>query len=180
MGSIDLNEVEVITAPEAVSGADLLRPLIGAQAEYQSPASPGGIVIGELIALKGDGRTPLVRYPRQPGTAALAARSVVDLYGAHIGRQVVLMFEEGNSARPIVIGVLHEGASAPVGQSHGQVELDADGERLVVSAKEQIVLLCGKASITLTKAGKVLIHGTYVSTRSSGVNRIKGASVQIN
>ena len=62
----------------------------------------------------------------------------------------------------------------------GQVEVDADGERLVVSAKEQIVLLCGQASITLTKAGKVLIQGTYVSTRSSGVNRVKGASVQIN
>ena len=179
MGNIDLNEMEVVTAPEAISGADLLRPLIGAQAEYPSPASTGGIVVGELIALKDDGRTPLVRYPRQPGTAALAARSVVDLYGAHIGRQVVLMFEEGNSAWPIVIGVLREGA-APLGQSPGQVEVDADGERLVVSAKEQIVLLCGEASITLTKAGKVLIQGTYVSTRSIGVNRVKGASVQIN
>jgi hypothetical protein len=60
------------------------------------------------------------------------------------------------------------------------VEVDTDGERLLVTAKEQLVLRCGKATITLTKAGKVLIQGTYVSSRSSGVNRIKGGSVQLN
>jgi hypothetical protein len=42
------------------------------------------------------------------------------------------------------------------------------------------VLQCGKASITLTKAGKVLIQGSYVSSRSTGVNRVKGGSVQLN
>jgi hypothetical protein len=60
------------------------------------------------------------------------------------------------------------------------VEIEADAERLIVSAKDQLVLRCGKASITLTKAGKVLIQGTYLSNQSSGVNRIKGGSVQIN
>ena len=58
--------------------------------------------------------------------------------------------------------------------------VEADGERLVVDARDQLVLRCGKASITLTKAGKVLIQGTYLSSRSSGVNRIKGGSVQLN
>ena len=37
-----------------------------------------------------------------------------------------------------------------------------------------------EASITLTRAGKVLIQGSYVSSRSTGVNRIKGGSVQLN
>jgi len=46
--------------------------------------------------------------------------------------------------------------------------------------KDQLVLRCGRASITLTAAGKVLIEGAYVSSRSTGVNRIKGGSVQIN
>ena len=61
-----------------------------------------------------------------------------------------------------------------------QGTVEADGERLIVSAKEQLVLRCGRSSITLTKAGKVLIQGTYVSNRSSGVVRIKGGSVQLN
>ena len=65
-------------------------------------------------------------------------------------------------------------------QAAGQVEVDADGERFVVSAKEQIVLRCGKASLTLTRDGKVLIQGAYLSSRSSGVLRLKAGSVQIN
>ncbi len=65
-------------------------------------------------------------------------------------------------------------------ESPAQVEVDVDGEHLTVSAKEELVLRCGKASIVLTKSGKILIHGTYISNRSSGVMRIKGGSVQLN
>jgi len=169
--------------PEAsvADGSELLRPLVQGATTPAADLSPiTGVFIGELIAMKDDGRTPLVLYPGQPGTTALAARSVVDLHGAHIGKQVVLMFDEGDPARPIVMGVLREGEGWPLAERPGQVEVDVDGERLVVSAKEQIVLRCGKASITLTKAGKVLIQGAYVLSRSSGVNRVKGGSVQLN
>ena len=55
-----------------------------------------------------------------------------------------------------------------------------DGEQLTVTADREIVLRCGEASITLTRAGKVIIRGAYVVSRSSGANRIKGACVQIN
>lgn len=55
-----------------------------------------------------------------------------------------------------------------------------DGERLVLTAEREIVLQCGGASITLTRAGKIIIRGEYVVTRAAGVNRILGGSVQIN
>ena len=51
---------------------------------------------------------------------------------------------------------------------------------MLLTAKEQIVLRCGKASITLTSAGKVIVQGAYLSNRSSGVLRLKGGSVQLN
>jgi hypothetical protein len=162
-------------------GADLLRPLV--EAPVSQPVEPfptSGVHIGELVAITNEGRTPLVVYPGQPGSAAIAARTTVDLHGAHIGKQVVLMFEAGNPARPIVMGVLREGAGWPLEQKPNQVEIDADGERMIVSAQEQLVLRCGKASITLTKAGKVLIQGSYLLSRSSGVNRVKGGSVLLN
>jgi hypothetical protein len=139
-----------------------------------------GVIIGELIGIAEEGRTPLVLYPGQPGSAALAAQATVDLHGAHIGHQVVLVFNNGDPLRPIIMGWLRQGDGLPLPEQPGQVELDADGERLIVSAKEQVVIRCGKASITLTKAGKVLIQGDYVLSRSSGVNRIKGGSVQLN
>ena len=55
-----------------------------------------------------------------------------------------------------------------------------DGDRLILTAHEQIVLRCGEASITLTRAGKVLIKGAYVVSRSTGMNRIQGGVVHIN
>jgi hypothetical protein len=86
------------------------------------------------------------------------------------------MFEEGDPARPMVLGLVERGV--PNGQQ--PVELLVDKKRVVFTAEQEIVLRCGKASITLTRAGKVLIRGAYVLNRSSGVNRIKGGSVQIN
>jgi hypothetical protein len=139
-----------------------------------------GVVTGALIGFKDEGQTPLVLYAGQPGTAAVAAAAVLDLHGAHVGRSVVLMFENGDPHRPIIMGVLRSARAWPLPEQPATVEVDVDGERMVVTAKEQLVLRCGKASITLTKAGKVLIHGAYVSNRSSGVMRIKGGSVQIN
>jgi len=55
-----------------------------------------------------------------------------------------------------------------------------DGKRISLEAENEIVLKCGKASITLTKAGKVLIKGDYVLSHSSGENRIRGGSVSVN
>ncbi|SAK86971.1 hypothetical protein AWB81_04486 [Caballeronia arationis] len=151
--------------------------------DFMQPASIpviDGVRIGELIGFSGEGARPLVVYAGQPGDAALAARTIPDLRGAHIGREVLLMFETGDPMRPIIIGCLQADEAWPLDEAPAQVEADAYGQRLVVTAKEEIVLRCGQASITLTKAGKVLIRGTYVSSRSSGVNRIKGGSVQLN
>ena len=59
-------------------------------------------------------------------------------------------------------------------------EAEAVPDRLELVARREIVLRCGNASITLTRAGKIILRGTYVLSRSSGVNKIKGGSVQIN
>jgi len=58
--------------------------------------------------------------------------------------------------------------------------VQVDGNKLVFEAKEEIVFKCGDSSITLTKSGKILIRGKYLLNRSTGVNRILGASVQVN
>jgi len=139
-----------------------------------------GVRIGNLVGMRDEGCTPLIIYPGQPGRAALPARATLDLVGTHIGRAVVLLFEDGDPTLPIIVGCLPHRESWPTKELPGQVDVEADGERLVVRASKQLVLKCGKASITLTKAGKVLIKGEYVDTCSTGVNRIKGGSVQIN
>jgi hypothetical protein len=107
---------------------------------------------------------------------ALAARTLAPLDSAKVGREVALMFEGGDPTKPIVLGVLQR----PGRPDPKALQVELDGETLVLTGRKEIVLRCGKASITLTRAGKVLLRGTYVSSRSSGVNKIKGGSVQIN
>ncbi len=60
------------------------------------------------------------------------------------------------------------------------IEADIDGRRVRIVAKDEIVLECGNASITLRRNGRIIIKGTYVETCSEGTNRIKGGQVRIN
>lgn len=95
------------------------------------------------------------------------------------GADVIVALEDGDAAKPIVLGILADPATAaPELKSDACVEID--GKRLVLTGREEVTLRCGKASVTLTKAGKIIVRGTYLSSRSSGVNRIRGGSVQIN
>ena len=166
------------SALKEVTGADLGHSGVEVPAPKPAPAIlPPGLTCGKLVALRGEARTPLVLYRGQPGSAALVARALVDLPPNDVGRDVMLMFEEGDLARPVIMGVLREGLRPG---PRRQLEVDVQGERLIVSADEQIAIRCGKASITLTKAGRVLIGGEYVISRARRTNRVEGGAVQIN
>ncbi|TWC22850.1 MULTISPECIES: DUF6484 domain-containing protein [unclassified Pseudomonas] len=139
-----------------------------------APMRVEGVVIGVLLDVPRVD-APVVAFPGCPGETGLAARTTTPLNREDIGVQVALMFEAGDPARPLVIGRIQR-LEEPATPALAHL----DGERLEFSAEREIVLRCGKASITLTRAGKVIIRGAYLSSRSSGVNRIKGGSVQIN
>jgi hypothetical protein len=145
-------------------------------AAFRLPAAPPRVsspVVGRLIRCEAGGGAT-VDFPGNPLGRPVAARTTTPLDPSAVGSEAVLLFENGDPARPIVVGVLR-----PAEQRPG-VAAELDGQRVVLTADREIVLRCGEASITLTAAGKVLIRGTYVLTRSSGANRIKGAAVEIN
>jgi hypothetical protein len=102
---------------------------------------------------------------------------MIALRDNQVGCDIVLAFEHGDLAKPIIMGSLWQPENSPAQE---RAVADIDGERVTLTGQREIVLRCGKASITLTRAGKVLIRGTYLLNRSSGVNRLKGGSVQIN
>jgi hypothetical protein len=168
--------IEVILANEAQGAGVELQPAQPTATPASGPIY--GAVIGELVAISQANRQPLVMLPGQ--AAALTARTVIDLHGMHIGKAVTLMFENGEPARPIVMGVLIDEETWPQENVPGQIEVDADGARMMIQAREQLVLRCGNACITMTKAGKIIIEGSYVVSQSKGLNRIRGGSVQIN
>jgi hypothetical protein len=153
-----------------------------AEAAASNQARPG-VVVGTVteVDARGDASVALAGAA---SAAAVPVRSIIALNRSHVGRKVVLAFDGDDPGRPIVMGVLQESGTTEVDTKAKRdlqgVEADLDGETLVLKAKRQIELRCGNSSITLTRAGKVLIKGAYLLSRSSGVHRIKGGSVQIN
>jgi hypothetical protein len=140
------------------------------------PSGIHGLIVGILVGFSEVG-VPLVTFAGNAEGNPLPARSTVDLSIRQIGHEITLVFEQGEITKPIVLGWIRP---QPLAQREPGPEGTFDGEHVVLSAERKIVLRCGKSSITLTRAGKVNIHGTYLLSRSSGVNRIKGGSVQIN
>ena len=146
-----------------------------------SASKVDGIVIGRIV--RQDATGTFVECEGLLGGEPLLAISTVEVTTEHLGREVALAFQGGDSRLPVILGLIHSPApEAPVELTpeETEVEVERDGERVTLSADKEIVLKCGKASITLTRSGKILLRGTYLLNRSSGVNRIKGGSVQIN
>jgi hypothetical protein len=152
-------------------------PATDAKARANSAREWTSIVRGILVAVGDDGGG-IVDFEGNPEQKPIPAATTVVLRATDPGRVVVLAFEDGDAQRPIVLGLV-QNASGAVG-SRPPVELVVDGERLVLNGEKEIVLRSGEASITLTRAGKILIRGAYLLSRSSGVNRIKGGSIQLN
>ncbi len=169
--------------------------------EHTSPLSstiaPGEIIIGSLAGIDAQGQ-PLVDFPENPLTTPLVAISTLSITQQHVGRNVALLFAKGNPHSPVIMGLIHSPLHDLIAtydttnhEQHTTVEPSAssplsvddvtiDGKRVVIEGKEEIVLKCGDASITLTRAGKILIRGKYLLNRADGVNRIMGGSVQVN
>ncbi len=150
--------------------------------EHQTASKPAilsGVYRGMVSEIDSTSGTIRIVIPRVFGMEPVVARSVIPLSQEKIGEEVLVSFEGGDSRFPYIIGALWNPEQPPV-SAQPPVEAKVDGEQVVIEGQKEIVLKCGKSSITLTRAGKVLIRGAYVLSRSSGVNRIKGGSVQVN
>ena len=155
--------------------------------ETNKPVDPrpmAGVVLGRLVALGSDGQA-MVDYPGNPTGRPLPAVATARFAADDIGTEIALLFENGNLECPVVIGPLLR-PEADTRQpeipeaSPPKQTVAIDGETMIFTAEKEIVLRCGAASITLTRSGKILIRGKYLLSRSSGVNRVKGGSIQLN
>jgi hypothetical protein len=124
-----------------------------------------GVHRAEVIGFGPDSRAKVL-IPAL-GETPLLAQSLVPVPAAAVGRlAAVTMMDD----QPLILGLLQ-----PL-----MPEVEADGEALVLEARQEMTLRCGAASITMTADGRVTIRGTQLLSRSEGANRVQGATVQLN
>jgi len=142
--------------------------------------------IGQIVEITEDYRAK-IDYPGNP-SGPVIARSIIRVpdYESLLHAPVMLIFEASDPALPIIIGLIHESIFTPNIQEVFDVpktkrhKVDIDGKRIVLEADKEIVLRCGRSSITLGANGKIVVKGKDLVSRASAANKIKGASVNIN
>jgi uncharacterized protein DUF6484 len=113
----------------------------------------------------------------------LAARTIVEIPASPPGerRPALLIFDSNDPRQPVVVGLLRRSASADIeARLPGRPVAQVDGRRVVLEGTDEVVLRCGKASITLRRNGRVVIRGAQIESRAAGANKVRGGSVQIN
>lgn len=147
-----------------------------------------GPVVGTIVSYEhGEIR---VKSPVS-GRAPLAARALMSIDDAALQRaardesEALLLFEDGNPAKPVLVGLLR--SRAPLVESLLAGPLPdfekvarVDGKRVYVEGKDEVVLQCGKASLTLQRDGKVVLRGVNVVSHADQVNKLRGGKVQVN
>ena len=114
---------------------------------------------------------------------ATAARQLSELVP---GVPVLLVYPNGDMSAPIIVDLVPASrdldlvAGAKNDELNDRKEIVVDGEEVMLEAKRELTLRCGRASLTLKRNGKIVLKGDYVLSYSRGTNRIKGGSVQIN
>lgn len=141
-------------------------------------AATSDVRVGRIVDVQ-EGR-PRVEFGGCRALARVAMAGLRDTPDAMLlGHPVLLVLENGDPALPIIVGlvsdVLPRSAAGLTNES-----FEIYGRRVSFEGREEVVLRCGEASITLRADGQVIVKGTRVMSRASEVNKIRGATVQIN
>jgi hypothetical protein len=134
-----------------------------------------------LVDFPGNLRGPL------PARTALALDAPALACAAAQRQEAVLLFADGDPSRPLLMGLLQPESPTPLTDAlldnplpSVPKEVQVDGRRVVLEGREEVVLRCGKASLTLRRNGQVVLRGVNIRTEADEVQRIKGGKVQIN
>ena len=157
----------------------------------ESQSAPSTPCIGRLAGTNAQ-RDILVEFE---GKGPFAARLTAGVERSKLmkaenrAREVLLVFEKGDIRRPIIIALMEDPLENLVTfelpaedkpEADDPRDLRVDGKRITIEAEDEIMLKCGQGSILIRNDGKIIVKGTDLLSRSSGRQRIRGASVTIN
>ena len=115
-----------------------------------------GATVGAIVAFEhGEVRVTFAGTPKPVAARILAPLDDATLERAAQERaEAVLLFEEGDPSRPLLIGLLRSAAPLLDALLAGPLPAEEkvariDGTRVAIEGKDEVVLQCGKASLTL-------------------------------
>jgi hypothetical protein len=140
-----------------------------------------GCARGEVrVDFEGNRRGPLACRV----SAAIEEAAIEE--AAREGQDALLLFEGGDPAHPVLVALLRSATplidavlAGPLPAARQKVAR-VDGRRVELEGREEVVLRCGKASLTLRADGRVVLRGVNVVTQADAVQKIRGGKVEIN
>jgi hypothetical protein len=165
-------------ALETSSFASLLQ-----QESKPLPQAVHGVVIGKVLVAQNDGSYQIALDTIGIAQVQANAACLPSLLAP--GMSIAVMFLQGDTSRPLIIGPMHDGIAPPTtpispSKLTESTELLVDKERVVIHAEQELELRCGAAAIVLTSDGRILMRGAYISSHATTTQRLSGSSVQIN
>jgi hypothetical protein len=139
--------------------------------------------LGSLVGFGPDG-TPFVTWNANEPLRAQTTVALPPPTAGSIPQQVLLLLGVLPQSQPIIVGVLQTPGEAAAGEtvsSRAQAwEDEINGRRILLNARDELTLRCGRSSVTLTRGGRIVMSGSEITSRASGPNKIRGARVDIN
>lgn len=163
------------------------RPVKGDVLSLRRDERVQGARVGRVVAFERGEVHVQVDGSSAPAVARVAAgiEDAALAEAARERREAVLLFEDGDLARPILVALLRSATplvdallAGPLPQAARLARID--GARVELEGREEVVLRCGKASLTLRRDGKVVLRGVNVVSQASQVHKVRGGKVQIN
>lgn len=110
----------------------------------------------------------------------VAALAQADLDAAIADRRDAVLLFVVATGQPVLLGLRQPRPTAEIELPAQGLDASVDGKRVQLEGRDEVVLRCGKASITMRRNGRIVIRGVQVESRATGRNRIKGGAVLIN
>jgi hypothetical protein len=146
----------------------------------------GGTICGRIVRLDAK-RRPYVEFATGAGIVMARTLRSAGLTPGSLREDVpvLLVFEDGDPTQPIIVGLIDSSIPEEETKAFSTPEPACphaviDRKHVILRGQEEVTLICGNASITLRKNGRIVLRGVDVISRASSSNKIRGASVSIN
>jgi hypothetical protein len=98
-----------------------------------------------------------------------------------VGALVLYLASNDQNTNGCVLGKI--GKYKPNSKSEKSVSNDTQEinvKSIQIVAQDNLILRCGEGSLIISKDGSIILRGSKILSRAKGVNKVKGAAVQIN